>query len=83
VPKLATDKPFVRLDPRRIDPERYWEAASPEGALALGRAVRVDEVGAIDLVVTGSVAAARDGARLGKGGGFTIFPSTGSRRPAS
>jgi 5-formyltetrahydrofolate cyclo-ligase len=33
--------------------------------------VRVDEVGAIDLVVTGCVAAARDGSRLGKGGGYS------------
>jgi len=33
--------------------------------------VRLEEIEAVDLIVAGSVAVARDGARLGKGGGYS------------
>ncbi len=71
VPKLATERPFVRLDPARIPRERFAEAATPAGAAELGRAASVGEVAAIDLVVTGCVAVTRQGARLGKGAGYS------------
>lgn len=46
-------------------------AATHEGATALGRPVAVGEMDQIDLVVCGSVAVNRQGARVGKGGGFS------------
>lgn len=69
VPRLAEPKPFWRLDPDRLDvPHR---AASIKGASTYGEPVGLDEMEAIDLVVCGSVAVERGGARLGKGGGYS------------
>jgi 5-formyltetrahydrofolate cyclo-ligase len=69
VPRLKGEQPFVLLDPddMRGRPE---DAATAEGGMALGRAVSVEEMPQIDLVVCGSVAVNPSGARLGKGGGF-------------
>lgn len=70
VPRLADERPFLELDPRRLDvPPRG--AASIKGATRHGRPVGIEEMAAIDLVVCGSVAVNRRGARLGKGGGFS------------
>lgn len=71
VPKLAEADPFLELDPSRIPAERYWEAASKAGAERWGRPVSIAEMRAVDLIVTGCVGVARDGARLGKGGGYS------------
>jgi 5-formyltetrahydrofolate cyclo-ligase len=69
VPRLADEHPFFRLDPRQLDvPPR--KAASIKGASELGEPVAVDQLEPVDLVITGCVAVDRDGARLGKGGGF-------------
>jgi 5-formyltetrahydrofolate cyclo-ligase len=69
VPKLAERACFVRLDPARLgDP---WKASSIKGAMAVGERVRETEISPIDLIVTGCVAVGRDGARLGKGGGYS------------
>ena len=70
VPKLAAERPFLELDPSRIDPSDYWRASSIKGADELGRPVAVDELPNIDLIVTGCVGVTRSGARLGKGGGY-------------
>jgi hypothetical protein len=48
-----------------------WEAAAKEGAAKAGRKVTATELPSVDLVVCGSVAANRQGARIGKGGGFS------------
>ena len=69
VPKLAQRACFWRLDPAVLSD--LWEASSIKGASAVAEAVREDAVGSIDLIVTGSVAVAADGARLGKGGGYS------------
>ena len=70
VPRLAEDAPFFLLDPDDLaDTPR--KASSIKGASASGRTVGVDELEPVDLVVTGCVAVAPDGARLGKGGGFS------------
>jgi 5-formyltetrahydrofolate cyclo-ligase len=69
VPRLASPEPFFVLEPGRLSaPPRT--AASISGAARFGRQVSLAELTPVDLVVMGSVAAAADGARLGKGGGF-------------
>jgi 5-formyltetrahydrofolate cyclo-ligase len=69
VPRLAEPEPFFALEPGHLDqPPR--KAASISGAARSARRVAVSELAPVDLVVMGSVAAAADGARLGKGGGF-------------
>ena len=69
VPRLAEPEPFFLLDPDDLaDPPR--RAASISGATRSARRVSVAELSPVDLVVSGCVAVAVDGARLGKGGGF-------------
>lgn len=70
VPRLAEPRPFFLLDPGDLaDPPR--RASSIKGASRSARTVDVGELEPVDLVVTGCVAVAADGARLGKGGGFS------------
>jgi 5-formyltetrahydrofolate cyclo-ligase len=70
VPRLADERPFILLDPARLEvPPR--RAASIAGSARAGRRIRVAELRPVDLVVCGSVAVNRDGARVGKGGGFS------------
>ncbi len=69
VPRLAAQEPFFALDPARLsEPPR--KAASISGASRYGRPASLDDLTPVELVVMGSVAAAADGSRLGKGGGF-------------
>jgi len=69
VPKLRSEKPFLKLDPQnlRVHPMR---AATIKGAFKYGLPVGPEEMPPIDLVITGCVAVTREGKRLGKGGGF-------------
>jgi 5-formyltetrahydrofolate cyclo-ligase len=70
VPRLASAEPFFALDPDHLaQPPR--KAASISGASRSARRVRLSDLSPVDLVVVGSVAASDDGARLGKGGGFS------------
>jgi 5-formyltetrahydrofolate cyclo-ligase len=70
VPRLAEERPFLRLDPQRLDvPPR--RAASISGSARAGRRVGVAELAPVDLVVCGSVAVNHQGARVGKGGGYS------------
>ncbi|NIR50289.1 5-formyltetrahydrofolate cyclo-ligase [candidate division KSB1 bacterium] len=71
VPKLREVKCFVELDPNRLDSDAKSKASSIKGAFKYGRQVSLDEMDKIDLVVAGSVAVTRDGARVGKGGGYS------------
>ncbi len=70
VPRLAGPEPFFLLDPDHLadTPRR---ASSIAGAGRSARTVMIDNLDPVDLVVTGCVAVGRDGARLGKGGGFS------------
>jgi 5-formyltetrahydrofolate cyclo-ligase len=70
VPRLRAARCFLRLDPARLR-GRLAEAATIGGASRLGEAVLPCELGRIDLVVAGSVAVNRHGARVGKGGGYS------------
>jgi 5-formyltetrahydrofolate cyclo-ligase len=70
VPRLAAAKPFFLLDPTRLfDSPRH--ASSIKGASRSAVTVDVSDLEPVDLVVAGCVAVGRDGARLGKGGGFS------------
>ncbi len=70
VPRLRDERPFWQLDPDRLEvaPRR---ACSIKGAAIHGRPVSLEEMASIDLVLCGSVAVDRTGARLGKGGGYS------------
>jgi 5-formyltetrahydrofolate cyclo-ligase len=69
VPRLAHELPFFLLDPATLSvPPR--DAAVHETAEAIARKVAVTELRPVDLVICGSVAVNRSGARLGKGGGY-------------
>jgi 5-formyltetrahydrofolate cyclo-ligase len=70
VPRLHTDKPFIELDPKKLKCSAYV-ASSIKGAAKFGRPVKLEEVRKIDLIVCGSVAVNRKGARVGKGGGYS------------
>ena len=68
-PKLATDQPFVILDPTELG-DRVEQVVSSQSAVALGRSAEVSNLEPIDLVVCGTVAVTADGGRLGKGAGY-------------
>lgn len=70
VPRLRDEKCFVELDPSRLGKNLY-AASSIKGAFEFGRQVSVREMSPVDLIVCGSVAVRRDGARIGKGGGYS------------
>jgi 5-formyltetrahydrofolate cyclo-ligase len=70
VPRLRANKPFIELDPKKLDCTPYT-ASSIKGASKHGRPVALKDVKPIDLVICGSVAVNRAGARIGKGGGYS------------
>jgi 5-formyltetrahydrofolate cyclo-ligase len=70
VPRLVDERPFILLDPGRLEvPPR--RAASIAWSARAGRRIAVAQLQPVDLVVCGSVAVNRQGARVGKGGGFS------------
>ncbi|HEU4389302.1 MAG TPA: 5-formyltetrahydrofolate cyclo-ligase [Blastocatellia bacterium] len=71
VPRLREEKCFVELDPGKLSDRKLWEASSIKGAFEHGEQVAIARMKRIDLIVCGSVAVRRDGARLGKGGGYS------------
>lgn len=70
VPRLRSKKPFIELDPEKLKCSPY-AASSIKGASQYGRPVTLNQVKRIDLVICGSVAVNRQGARVGKGGGYS------------
>jgi 5-formyltetrahydrofolate cyclo-ligase len=70
VPRLREDRPFIELDPKKLKCSPY-AASSIKGAAQYGRPLTVDELKGIDLIICGSVAVNRKGARVGKGGGYS------------
>jgi 5-formyltetrahydrofolate cyclo-ligase len=69
VPRLRDERCFLKLDPARIDD--VDRATTIAGSSELGEQVGPDAVEVIDLVVSGSVAVTTDGARVGKGEGYS------------
>ena len=70
VPMLADDLPFCVLDPASLTVPPL-EAASRETAARIAPKIALDQMLPIDMVVCGSVAVNRQGARLGKGAGYS------------
>ncbi|MFD7492446.1 5-formyltetrahydrofolate cyclo-ligase [Streptomyces sp. NPDC059832] len=70
VPKLATLKPFYLLDPAALTVPPT-EAAASYNAATVAPTVEVDALRPLDLIILGSVAVDRDGARIGKGAGYS------------
>jgi 5-formyltetrahydrofolate cyclo-ligase len=71
VPRLREQHPFRVLDPKRLTKAQVREAATIKGALRHGKIVALEEIPEIDFVLCGSVAVNLNGARIGKGGGFS------------
>ena len=69
VPRLRDEKCFLRLDPDEI--EDVDHATTVGGSAEVGVQVGPDEMEPVDLIVSGSVAVTADGARVGKGEGYS------------
>src|SRR5262245_47522021 len=70
VPRLRELKCFIELDPSKLE-ENIRQASTIQGAFRFGRSVRPEDMRQIDLIVCGTVAVNPDGARIGKGGGYS------------
>jgi 5-formyltetrahydrofolate cyclo-ligase len=71
VPRLRDRRCFIELDPQRLGEDDLRRAATIKGAFRLGRLVKFSQMQPVDLIVAGSVAVNRKGARVGKGGGYS------------
>lgn len=73
VPSPRIKKGFLVLDPRKIDARNFFSASTIKGAFKFGSPVALTELKKIkiDLVVVGSVAVNKFGARIGKAGGYS------------
>lgn len=67
-PRLAGG--FKKLDPAKIPPERFREAATIAKGARWAEDVPLAELPPMDAIVCGSVAVSRDGRRAGKGEGY-------------
>ncbi|MGH2685938.1 MAG: 5-formyltetrahydrofolate cyclo-ligase, partial [Actinomycetota bacterium] len=70
VPRLREERPFVLLDPGRLEGNAR-RLVSIRRASELGRHVTLQDVAPVDLIVCGTVAVNRKGVRVGKGGGYS------------
>lgn len=69
VPRLRDEKCFLRLDPGEID--NIDDATTISGSAEYGVPVKPNEMAAVDMIVSGSVAVNSSGARVGKGEGYS------------
>jgi 5-formyltetrahydrofolate cyclo-ligase len=70
VPRLRELECFIELDPSQLGKD-IRHASSIEGAFRFGRPVLPERMREIDLIVCGTVAVNPQGARIGKGGGYS------------
>ena len=70
IPRLRSERCFVELDPVKLG-SKILRVASIKGAMRFGRLVPPHEMRPVDLIVCGSVAVTRQGARVGRGGGYS------------
>lgn len=68
-PRLRDPDPFLRLDPAEI--EDIDDATTVSGISTHGTPTAPEAISHVDLVVSGSVAVTTDGARIGKGEGYS------------
>ncbi|WP_132058893.1 5-formyltetrahydrofolate cyclo-ligase [Halorussus amylolyticus] len=71
VPRLRDEKPFYELDPTEIPADDRDRAPTVSHVEEYAQQVGPDDVPGLDLVVSGSVAVTDDGARVGKGEGYS------------
>jgi len=71
VPRLDSEEPFYELDPDRLAPDEYDDAATVSKVERYADTVGVEAIGDVDLVLSGSVAVSERGARIGKGEGYS------------
>ncbi len=62
---------FLILDPKIISKQAMRGAPTIRGAFKYGKPADIGKIPKIDLIVAGSVAVSPDGARIGKGGGYS------------
>ncbi|MEV7424279.1 5-formyltetrahydrofolate cyclo-ligase [Streptomyces sp. NPDC091212] len=70
VPRMASLRPFFLLDPEALELP-VEQAAEKRGAAQAARRIGVEDMNPIDVVICGSVAVNRSGARIGKGAGYS------------
>ncbi|EJN58304.1 5-formyltetrahydrofolate cyclo-ligase [Halogranum rubrum] len=70
-PRLRDEQPFMKLDPAAIDESDLDSAATVSKMDGYAEPVGPDDVPHVDLVVSGSVAVTEQGARVGKGEGYS------------
>lgn len=73
-PRLRDPDPFLRLDPAAIEADSdadIDDATTVSGISTHGTPVPPEDVPHVDLVVAGSVGVTTDGARIGKGEGYS------------
>lgn len=69
VPRLKEDKCFLKINPKKIP--SISQASTIKGAFKYGEKVYPDEMNKVDVIIIGSVAVNKQGAKIGKGGGFS------------
>ena len=70
-PRLRDPDPFLRLDPAETPPDEIDDATTVSGISEYGAPTAPEDVAHVDLIVAGSVGVATDGARIGKGEGYS------------
>ncbi|ELZ61517.1 MULTISPECIES: 5-formyltetrahydrofolate cyclo-ligase [Halorubrum] len=70
-PRLRDPDPFLRLDPTEIPPDEIDDATTVSGVSEYGTSTAPEDLPHVDLIVAGSVGVTTDGARIGKGEGYS------------
>ena len=69
-PRLKGERCFLELDPKRLKGVED-EASSIKGAFKFGMPITSEEIRKVDFIVAGSVGVNKEGARVGKPGGYS------------
>jgi len=69
IPRLRSERCFIELDPEKLG-TKVLRVTSITGAVQFGRLIPPQEMRPVDLIVCGSLAVTRQGARVGRGGGY-------------
>ena len=69
IPRLREEKCFLKIDPKKV--QNITKASTIKGAFEYGEKVSPEKMEKVDLIIVGSVAVNKNGAKIGKGGGFS------------